>query len=584
MESQLEFSYVIAAIKRRKRLFLTTFLLILLTSLIVAIILPSVYKAETTILRESQQVSEDYIRSTITGYAEERINLVTQQIKGRGTLLQLIEMFDLYPNRKKNKAIEEIISEMRSAIQLQTIYENVTDERTGRGINISTAFLLSYEGRDPVKVQKVVNTLASLYIERESREREERSSGTSSFLQEELGKLKNAIRGYEERMRLYKEQHVGEMPENYSMNLRQLEQLERELERIETQIQNLKERKLFIEGQMVTIDPLLPIQTDQGKMVVNPGERLKRLRLELMSYQSVLSDKHPDIKKLKNEIRELEKQLGQSDEATMKIKRLKELEEELASLKGRLGPKHPDIIQKEKETEALSAEVDQLLTERIKSEVSEERPDNPTYINLKTQIYVIESEMKSLYEGVEELENSIAKYKRRIESAPLIEKEYIELTRDYEGLKQKYNDISNKLLEADVSQGMEISQRGEKFVVVDIAPLPEKPYKPNRIAIIAFGFILALCSGMGLVAIKEAMDHSIKSVDELNQITGLSVFTVVSYIETAEEKRKRKIKKMAWAISIIGLIAIALIAVDQFVMSMDELWIEIGKRFGIIIV
>jgi succinoglycan biosynthesis transport protein ExoP len=195
---------------------------------------------------------------------------------------------------------------------------------------------------------------------------------------------------------------------------------------------------------------------------------------------------------------------------------------------------------------------------------------------------VVESEMKSLYADVPELERSIEEYQRRIESTPLIEKEYIELTRDYEGLKHKYNDISNKLLEARVSQGMEASQRGERFVVVDTAPLPEKPYKPNRIAIIAFGFILALSAGLGLVAIKEAMDHSIKSVDELNQIAGLNVFSVVSYIETAEEKRKRKIIKTAWVICIIGLVAIAFVVVDQFVMSMDKIWIEIGQRFGII--
>jgi len=162
-----------------------------------------------------------------------------------------------------------------------------------------------------------------------------------------------------------------------------------------------------------------------------------------------------------------------------------------------------------------------------------------------------------------------------------IEKEYIELTRDYEGLRKKYNDISNKLLEARVSQGMEASQRGERFVVVDTAPLPEKPYKPNRIAIIAFGFILALSAGLSLVAINEAMDHSIKSADELNQIPVLNVFSVVSYIETPEEKRKRKIKKSVWLLCIIGFLVIALMIFDQFVMSIDKMWIEIGQRLGI---
>jgi len=581
MESQFELSYLIAAFKRRKKIFFISFGFIFMAALVSAIILPPIYKAETTILRESQQVSKDYIRSTITGYAEQRINIVTKQIKSREVLLKLIEMFDLYAEEKKKSTISEILAEMRSNIKLQTIYETIADERTGRGKSITTAFVLSFEGKDPFKVQKVVNRLATLYIERELREREERATGTSKFLQEELENLKKSIREKEEMIRLFKEQHIGELPENYNMNVRQMDRHERELDRIKTKIQNLKERKIFLEGQIATVDPLLPIKTDQGKVVVNPGERLKRLRLDLMRLQSALSDKHPDIIRLKNEIAELEKQVGQSDEATIKIKRLKELDEGLASLKGKLGPKHPDYIQKEKEYQALSKEVDQLLTQKISSEVSEERPDNPTYINLKTQIFITESEMKNLLDDIIENENAIQNYQRRIENTPMIEKDYIELTRDYENLKNKYSELSNKHMEARVAQGMEESQRGERFVIVDTAPLPEKPYKPNRIAIIAFGLILGLSTAMGLVALNESMDKSIKSVDELNQIAGLNVFSVVSYIETDEEKRNRRIKKGIGVIFIIGLIIIGLIIVDNFVMSLGNVIDEIGKRLGI---
>ena len=127
----------------------------------------------------------------------------------------------------------------------------------------------------------------------------------------------------------------------------------------------------------------------------------------------MLSEKHPDIKRLKNEIRELEEQVGRSDEAVAKIKRLKDLEEEYAISKGKLGEKHPDLIRLDKEIETLSAEVDQMLTERIKGEVSEEKPDNPTYINLKTQIFVAEAEIRNLSEDREEIEQAIKEYRQQ---------------------------------------------------------------------------------------------------------------------------------------------------------------------------
>jgi succinoglycan biosynthesis transport protein ExoP len=69
------------------------------------------------------------------------------------------------------------------------------------------------------------------------------------------------------------------------------------------------------------------------------------------------------------------------------------------------------------------------MTEKVKSDVSEERPDNPTYINLKTRIFVAESEIKNLEKSRMEVEASIEEYQKRIERTPLVEKEYAELTR-----------------------------------------------------------------------------------------------------------------------------------------------------------
>ena len=53
-----------------------------------------------------------------------------------------------------------------------------------------------------------------------------------------------------------------------------------------------------------------------------------------------------------------------------------------------------------------------------------------------------------------------------------MEKEYIELTRDYESAKHKYNEILNKLMTAKVAKGMDETQRGERFTVMDPAVLP----------------------------------------------------------------------------------------------------------------
>jgi polysaccharide biosynthesis transport protein len=89
---------------------------------------------------------------------------------------------------------------------------------------------------------------------------------------------------------------------------------------------------------MANVDPLLPIRMDGENMARNPAERLKYLRLNLISLQSKLHDKHPDINKLKREIQELENQVGATGGYQAELKRLNSLKAELAGMEGRFGP------------------------------------------------------------------------------------------------------------------------------------------------------------------------------------------------------------------------------------------------------
>jgi succinoglycan biosynthesis transport protein ExoP len=318
----------------------------------VALLLPAIYRAETTILRETQQVSEDFIRSTNTSYAEERLNAATQMVMSRANLLEIINVYNLYPKMRQRKTMGEVVKKMKNSITLETLYAKVTNERTGRFSSINTAFKLSYEGEDPYKVQKVVNTLASLYIEMEEQTSGKRATATTIFFENELKNLNTQMNAYEKKIQQFKEDNMGELPENHATNTRILDKLERELETIDRRLQGQVEKKLFLEGQIATVDPLLPLKTEDGTIIVNPGERLKRLHLQLISLQSTLSDRHPDVIRLKKEIKELEQQVGKSDEAALKVKQLQSLEEEYAAAKGRLGPKHPDMIRLEKEIAA----------------------------------------------------------------------------------------------------------------------------------------------------------------------------------------------------------------------------------------
>jgi succinoglycan biosynthesis transport protein ExoP len=454
-------------IRRRILIFLLSSIPVFIIVAIITFILPPIYVSKSTILIESQQIPQEYVKSTVTGYIEERLQTITQRILSRSNLLKIINQFNLYPQMREKYATEVVIDKMRKDINLETVKAG---GRRGQATTI--AFTLSYEGKNPSIIQKVANVLASLYLEENLKKREAQATRTTDFLQQELDEIKEQIDEYGNKITEFKKTHIGNLPEHSSINVQAMERLSRDLDQMNMALTTLKERKVYLEGQIANADTLAPvIQEEQGKMVlgINPEERLKSLRLQLVSLRSSLSEKHPDIKKLKREISGLEIRVEEAKSSSEEAKRLIDLKNRLITIKSRLGSQHPDVIKISKEVAALSKEIEKDKTNKSEYGLAYKNPQNPAHSNLKTQIDTINLEMGQLIDGKNRIKKKMIDYQKRIENAPLIEKEYESLTTDYKNAKQKYNEIMSKLMEAKVARGMEETQHGERFTIIEPA-------------------------------------------------------------------------------------------------------------------
>jgi uncharacterized protein involved in exopolysaccharide biosynthesis len=254
---------------------------------------------------------------------------------------------------------------------------------------------------------------------------------------------------------------------------------------------------------------------------------------------------------------------------------------QLTEAKASLGPNHPDVIQLSNEVSALSNEVEALTTEKAIT-IGKQKPDNPVYIALLTQISATENEIKSISQEKDNILQEIEKYRRKIENAPVVEKEYNTLTHGYDNAKRKYDDLHDKYMEAKVTHDMEISERGERFTMKSPAFLPDKPYKPNRLAIILIGCLVAMGAGLGISAAREGIDNTITTTDKIKEITGVPVLSSISFIVTNHEKKINRLKKLGWILLLVIVVGAGLYCVENFVMNLDELWTIILDRLGII--
>jgi len=578
MEKEYDLQDIGTFFKKRKKILFLTFLIFSLIGFIVAVVLPPIYESEAMIRIEDQQISEDYVQPSINDYAEERIEKISQRVMSRAKLLEIINEFDLYPELKAHKSETEITKKLHKDIGVETLVAEFDNKNLGRNMSVTFAFKLSYEGKDPDKVFQVTETLSKLFLEEDFNTRNRLVSGTTDFFREELKRLENEISHHETKITEFKKKHVKELPSDSGYNLQILAGMERDFDNAEMRLRMLEEKKYILEAQLMNTEPLTPIVIDGKAIASSPNERLKGLRLELARMQSIYSDKHPDIKKLKREIRKLEAQNRNSADSVDKVKRLNQLEIQLASATAEYGTGHPDVKAIKNEIAVLKKDIDGSISETARLSISEEKPDNPVYINLNAQIKSIIFEIKEIKKDKQELTAKIQETRRIIEKNPILENELNVLNRNYENLKEKYAEVSNKLMSAQIVKEMEGKKKGDHFTIVSPAYLPTEPTKPNRLMIVILSLLVAIGISSSLAVFQEKIDGSIRTADQIKTLTGLPVLTSISYFKTTHEKRSDRLKKLGGFLIVIISVGAILYFVDLYFIKLSDLWVIFVDR------
>lgn len=508
----------LAILKQRKWSLILPMVGIIALSVAVAFLLPAVYRSDATIFIEEQEVPTDFVASTVTTYAEQRIQAIYQRIMTFTPLLEIINEHGLYPEMRAKYTSEEIVNEMRLDVTLEPISTEIVDRRTGRPGIATIAFVLGYEGRNPQKVLRVANKLVSLFLEQNLKQRVQQVEDTSEFLESEIARIKKDLSKSEAALAVFKQKHINELPEMMQVNLQGLNNIERSIETLNQQISSLKERKSYFESQVANQDPSLSNEK---------RSRLEELKIQLVALTKNFSDEYPDVKKTRAEIAELEQVLAASGSDANAI------------------------------------------------------PNNPAYITLSAQLASVKAELTSVQEQKKQLQTEAAEYNRRIAATPAVEDVYNGLVSTRSSNQAKYEDLLAKLMEAKVAHGLEKGQKGERFTLAEAPRLPEKPFKPNRLIIIVIGVVLGIGAGVGMLALREFTDMSVRSADRLSRMTAMPVLAMVPVIVTTGDLMRRRMRMVLIFVAFLVLVA-AGIAVFHFqVMDLNVFWVKLMRRLGI---
>ncbi|MEQ1619921.1 MAG: Wzz/FepE/Etk N-terminal domain-containing protein [Methylococcales bacterium] len=579
MENQtLDIKDYLNILKRRINYLLIPAAVIAVLSILLAVLLPPVYKSTSTILIEEQEIPPELVKSTVTTFADQRIQMISQRIMTRSNLMEIIGKFDLYADDRKNKTQEVILEKMRSSIKVETINADVIDPRNGQPTKATIAFTLSFDYASAAVAQKVANELTTLFLNENIKNRTESAESTTLFLSEEARRLKDKIQQIQTELAAFKEKNLDQLPQISQLNQQELTSLSNQLISLDSQERSLQERRFYLEGQLAQIDPNAMAMGSDGARVMDMKDRLKLLKSQYPSAQASYSAAHPDVIKIKREIESLEKEIGTNSNINDLNAELTKKKADLAGLKKQYSDKHPDVLKLQKQIEILQQTMVQAKnSDSIKSGVE---ADNPAYITLKTQLESLLADFKSLDYIRNQTKSKIASLRESLRQAPLVEKEYMDLIQDLDNTNLRYREVSAREMEAQISQQLEMEHKGERFALIDPALEPEKPVSPNRVAILFLGFVFAVAAGVGSIAVVEMLDSSIYSEKALISILGQSPLAVIPYLESKDEFETRKRKQTLFLFSLAGAFVIAVVGFNFIVMPLDVFWYKLLRLLG----
>jgi hypothetical protein len=98
---------------------------------------------------------------------------------------------------------------------------------------------------------------------------------------------------------------------------------------------------------------------------------------------------------------------------------------------------------------------------------------------------------------------------------------------------------------------------------------------------VVLGFLLALAGGLGSGAAAESLDHSIRTPEQLAQLTQLSPLAVIPFMPNEEDLAKAVKRRRLFMGAGIGALVTSLALIHAYVVPLDVLWFAAVRRFGI---
>ena len=467
----------------------------LVIAVVTAFVWPDTYVSYAVMRIVPSQVSDRIVPSNFNLHMQDRMQTLLQDVTSRSKLIDMIKKFNLYPAEQAKRPLEDIVEDMRRKIKVEPVESAAAQQNR----TIGSAFRISFQYEEKHDAQKVVQEMVNSLTSENVVDRRQKSRITTEFLSEEVKTSKADLDRIESQLTAFKLRNAGRLPEELNSNLQMQNSYQQQLTAVQEVLNRDQQDKMMLETNMQNL------KTQQASIEVNEVEQVA-----------------PRTKT----------QIVKNEELAQMERRVTEADAQLTALKEQLKPNHPDLKAAIKRVDSIKQERDRVAAQVAADEAKEAAEQaakpvdpapqprklmNPIALKNKTDIEAQVKTTQARIRGIEldseervkmqkTLLDELQQVSARIQSNPLMQGEYADLTRDYNLAKENYDRLSTQKSSSEVANRLEDRSAGETLEVLDPASLPLKPSEPNRWIIVGVGTALGLMLGIFLAGAQEVKD------------------------------------------------------------------------------
>lgn len=449
----------------------------------VVFVLPNTYEAHARIFVDSKTTLSQATQGiSLQDNVSDEIDRMTAELLGTPQLQKVANETNLMVGAITPKAQQKVIDALRKNI---TIAADVDPKKPNAAPSL---FTISYQDTNRARSIEVVDRLLNDFVEGSLTSNSEGSQQTEQFLTQQIADYGRRLSQTEQQLADFKKRNIGLVPGERGDYFSQLQADERSLNQSKQSLYVAQRKRDAIAQELKTGQQFTttgsanaPSATSAAALDTQQQIAVTQQRLDQMLLK--YTDQYPDVIALKETLKEL---------------KARQQEQLAAAKKGDLGA-----------ATALGLSA------------------NPVYQKVEEQYNNEVVEIASIQQSIADREQDIAKMKAMMSSAPAVQAEYAQLTRNYAVTKKQYDALLARLDSARL--GQQAASTGlVKFQIIDPPSARFQPVSPKRPLLIVGVFFLALGAGAGIAFLLHLFRPVFVSAAQLGTVTGLSVIGAVS--------------------------------------------------------